>query len=126
MDIVHEYFVLRVLGFAFKRIAAQQNVPALEGIRVRYKPDAETFEEEGLELLGITKLHDVKLAYTVHQMLEESGLVYGHTDDGFSYVNEQAAYLIISFLAQRMATRLPMRTITDLDEFEGDRDAKRR
>jgi hypothetical protein len=115
VDIVHEYFVLRVLGHAFGRIAAQPKVAALEGIRVRYRPDAESFEDEGLELLGITKLHDVKLAFSVYQMLEESGLIYGRTDDGFFYVNEQAAYLVISFLAQRMSTRIPMRTITDVD-----------
>lgn len=115
IDIVHEYFVLPVLGHAFQRIAAQPNVAALDGVQIRYRPDATTDEEEGLDLLGITKLHDAKVAYTIYQMLEESGLIYGRTDEGFSYVNAQAAYLVISFLAQRMSTRLPMRTITDLD-----------
>lgn len=115
IDIVHEYSVLRVLGHAFQRIAAQPNVAAPTGAQIRYKRDAATYEGEGFEIRGITELHDAKVAYTIYQMLQESGLVYGRTDDGFSYVNDQAAYLIISFLAQRMSTRLPMRTITDLD-----------
>lgn len=115
IDIVNEYFVLNVLRRAFKRIAAQPGPAAQTKTRMRYSHEAWKYDEEGLEIAGITKLHDAKLAYSVYQMLEESGLIYGRTDDGFSYTNEQAAYLVISFLAQRMATRLPMRTITDVD-----------
>jgi hypothetical protein len=115
IDIVHEYFVLNVLRRAFKNIAARPSMAGQTGTRIRYNPEAWKYDEEGLEIAGITKLHDGKLAYTVYQMLEEAGLVYGRTDDGFSYTDERAAYLVISFLAQRMATRLPMRTITDID-----------
>jgi hypothetical protein len=116
IDIVHEYYVLRVLGQAFSRIAAHPGVAARSERRIQYRTDGSFHGENVLEIAGITRLHDVKIAYTVHQMLEEAGLIYGRADDGFSYVNEQSAYLIISFLAQRMATRLPMRTITDIDD----------
>jgi hypothetical protein len=115
VDIVHEYFVLRVLGQAFKRIASQPGVVARSERQIRIAAETSDFGGDTLEIPGITELHDGKLAYTVHQMLEENGLVYGRAGDGFSYVNDQAAYLIVSFLAQRMATRLPMRTITDID-----------
>jgi hypothetical protein len=112
LDIVHEYFVLKILGGAFQRIAARCKAEREERpIRLQ----ADDSGGEVLEIPGITKLHDGKVAYTVFQMLEEFGLIYGQADNGFSYVNEQAAYLIVSFLAQRMATRLPMRTITDID-----------
>jgi len=112
LDIVHEYFVLRVLRGAFQRIATRCEADG-EGRRICYQ--AGDSGEEGLEIRGITRLHDGKVAYAVFQMLEEFGLIYGQADNGFSYVNEQAACLIVSFLAQRMATRLPMRTITDVD-----------
>ncbi len=112
LDIVHEYSVLRMLRRAFQRIAAHCKADG-EGRPIRYQSDDSG--EGGLEIRGITKLHDGKVASTVFQMLEEFGLIYGRADDGFSYVNQQAAYLIVSFLAQRMATRLPIRTITDVD-----------
>jgi len=112
LDIAHEYSVLRVLRGAFQQIAARRKAGG-EGRPIRYQ--AHDSGEEGLEIPGITQLHDGKVAYTVFQMLEEFGLIYGEADNGFSYVNEQAAFLIVSFLAQRMATRLPMRTITDVD-----------
>ena len=114
IDIEHEYFVLRTLGLAFRRIASQPRVGALEGVKIRCDDNESDFGPT-LELLGMSKIHDGKVAYTIKQMLEEAGLVYGASDDGFSLVNADAAYLIISFLAQRMSTRLPLRTITDLD-----------
>lgn len=115
LEIVPEYFVLNALRRAFKRIAAQPEAAAKKGTRIRYKGQAATYDEEGLEISGITKLHDGKVAYIVYQMLKECRLIYGRAGKGFSYVDEQAACLIVSFLAQRMARRLPMRTITDVD-----------
>jgi hypothetical protein len=115
LDIVHEYSVLKVLARAFKRIAEQSNLSDQEGTRIRYKDRPWGSGEDELEISGVTKLHDSKVAYTVFQMLNDCNLIYGQAGDGFSYVNEQAAFLIVSFIAERMATRLPMRTITDID-----------
>jgi hypothetical protein len=115
VDIASEYFVLRALRKAFRRIAAEPKEVAQGSRRITYNPDAWGSDEDILEIAGIAKIHAAKLAGSVHQMLEDYGLIYGRTDDGFSYTDERAAYLIISFLANRMATRLPMRTITDVD-----------
>jgi hypothetical protein len=115
VDIASEYFVLRALRKAFERIAADPKVEPERSRRIMYDPHAWGSDEEILEIAGIAKIHAAKLAGSVHQMLEDFGLIYGRTDDGFSYTDERAAYLIISFLANRMATRLPMRTITDVD-----------
>ena len=113
LDIAHEYFVLRLLGAAFQRIRAESKLSREQAKHLRYVVD--DYDNTEFFIAGITKLHDSKVAYTVFQMLNEFGLIYGQDDKGFSYVNEQAACLIIWFLAQRMATRLPMRTITDVD-----------
>lgn len=114
LDIVHEYFVLRQLGRAFRSIAERNN-SALPTTRFRYSETASSWDDGGLEITGVTKLHDAKVAYTVYEMLEEAGLVYGRTDDGFLLVDAEAANLVVSLLAQRMSTRLPMRTITDVE-----------
>jgi hypothetical protein len=115
LDIVEEYFVLGALKQAFERIATRRGEPLSTTQRIKYKSDIEGSFEDELEILGIVKLHDFKIAYSVYQMLQERGLVYGRTTDGYSYVNEQAAWLIVSFLAQRMSRRLAMPTITDID-----------
>src|SRR5580704_14749465 len=57
LDIVHEYFVLRVLRGAFQRIATRCEA---DGEGIRYQ--AGDSGEEGLEIRGITKLHDGKVA----------------------------------------------------------------
>ena len=54
LDIVHEYFVLRLLGQAFKRIAAQPRVMGLAGTRIRYSSEVRSYHEEGLEIPGVT------------------------------------------------------------------------
>jgi hypothetical protein len=108
-DIVSEYFVLSALGKAFQRIAGQPNAKSLAG-KFRSNDD-----EEALEIEGIAKVHGFKIASVVLDKLRENGLVYGEADGGFFRVNEEAAYLIVSFLAHRMARRLPVRTITDMD-----------
>jgi hypothetical protein len=114
LDIVHEYFVLNQLGRVFKHIAnSRESAPSK--VRVRYSSIGEGLYTDSLEISGITRLHDTKVAYTVLQLLEESGLVYGQTDDDFLLVDERAAHVIVSLLAQRMATRLPIRTITDVE-----------
>lgn len=114
LDIVHEYFVLNVLRRAFKQIAESRQKEK-QGRQIRFRETAQNYEEEGLEISGIARLHDAKVAYTVHQMLEEFDLIYGEEENGFLFVDERAAFLIVSFLAQRMASRLPLRTITDID-----------
>jgi hypothetical protein len=115
VDIVGEYFVLRALRKALRTIAAQPHAIAKARRRITYSPDTWGTENEVLEISGITKLHAFKLASAVHQMLEEFGLIYGQTGDGYMYTDERAAFLIVSFLAHRIASRLPIRTITDVD-----------
>jgi hypothetical protein len=115
LDIVSEYFVLRVLGRAFSAIKAQPKAAIRQKQRLRFGK-ASRYDEMGvLEISGVTKLHDAKIAKAVYDMLKEHRLIYGNAGDGFHYVNKQAAALIVSFLAQRMSTRLPIRTITDVD-----------
>ena len=117
LDIVEEYFVLEALGHAFRRIASFSELSPTQVNRLFFKSsDVDSFEQE-LEILGIVKLHEFKIAYSVYQMLENNGLIYGQSADGFAYVDEQAASLIVSFLAQRMSNRLAMRTITDGEAF---------
>lgn len=115
VDIQSEYFVLIALRKAFRRIAADSKVTLQARRKMRYDPHSWGSDEEILEIAGIARIHAAKLAGAVHQILEDCGLIYGQTDDGYSYTDERAAYLIISFLANRMATRFPMRTITDID-----------
>jgi hypothetical protein len=115
LDIVQEYFVIHALREAFDRIAAQPKVAEMQTNRLHFRSAIDTADE--LEISGIVKLHEFKIAYSVHQMLEESGLIYGRSKEGFAHVNKDAAWLIVSFLAQRMSNRLAMRTITDGEPF---------
>jgi hypothetical protein len=117
LEIVAEYFVLRALEQAFQRIAAESMALPSKGERFRFVSNPEGLFEDELEISGIVKLHEFKIAYSIYQMLQENALIYGHSDDGFAYVNEKAASLIVSFLAQRMSNRLAMRTITDGESF---------
>jgi hypothetical protein len=115
LDIVHEYFVLKILQRAFKKLAGRRGAKPGQERQIHFKNESSEWGDEVLEISGITKLHDGKVAHTVFDWLKEYGLIYGKGEDGFHYVDEQAACLIVSFIAQRMATRLPLRTITDVD-----------
>lgn len=109
IDIVSEYFVLSALGRAFGRIAKR---PTAKALTAKFTCPGDSQDE--LEIEGIAKVHGFKIAGAVLDKLREHGLVYGDAEGGYFRVNDEAAYLIVSFLAQRMARRLPVRTITDV------------
>lgn len=110
IDIVSEYFVLTTLGKAFERIAKR---PIARRLAATFSSSNDL--EDSFDIEGIARVHGFKIAGVVLDKLRDHGLVYGDADAGFFHVNEEAAYLIVSFLAQRMAKRLPVRTITDVD-----------
>jgi hypothetical protein len=117
LEIGQEYFAFRALNQAFQRINKRSEGRPAFGERFRFKQDPEGFFDDELEISGIVKLHEFKIAYFVYQMLQENNLIYGHSDDGFAYVDKEAAALIVSYIAQRMSGRLGIRTITDEESF---------
>jgi hypothetical protein len=48
------------------------------------------FDDE-LEISGIVKLHEFKIASAVYQMLQETHLIYSRSHDRFAYVDAKAA-----------------------------------
>jgi hypothetical protein len=112
VNIASEYFVLAALRKSFSAIANRPNIKKVTGT---YYAPSDDWDEHTLELTGIAKIHGAKISDIVFNMLEEFALIHGKADDGSFYVNEYAADLIVSFLAQRMARRIPMRTITDIE-----------
>lgn len=117
LEIGQEYFVLLALRNALQRLKKPARRLPASGERFRFKQDPEGFFEDELEISGIVKLHEFKIAYFVYEMLRDNGLIYGHSDDGFAYVDRDAAALIVSYIAQRMSGRLGIRTITDEESF---------
>jgi hypothetical protein len=110
IEITKDYSVLDALRRAFRQIAAQDEVRSFrERILSTNFDDGET-----LRLDGAVFLHNAKVVYSVYDALREAGLIFGERD-GYYVVNNQAADLIVSFLAQRMSHRLAMRTLTGVD-----------
>lgn len=59
-----EYFVIRALEKAFQRIAAEFVTPP-KGERFRVVPNPDGLFEDELEISGVVKLHQFKIAYIV-------------------------------------------------------------
>jgi hypothetical protein len=65
LEIVAEYFVLRVLENAFQRIAAESATPPSKCDRFRLVSNPDGPFEDELEIAGVVKLHQFKIAYIV-------------------------------------------------------------
>lgn len=111
VKITKDYFVLDALNRSFSQISERKQ---RNGIQGRFIPQAKAAKET-LEINGAVLLHNYKVAYAVYHMLREHNLIYEDRGDGYFLVDEQAAYLIVSFIAQRMSNRLGIKTLTGVD-----------
>jgi len=111
-EITKDYFALNGLRNAFSQIAIDVSYRRLPGSMSEEGP----FGPERLAIGNATLIHGFKIAGAVHSMLRDAGLVYGEREDGYFLVDERAAHLIVSFLAQRMSRRLALRTLTGVED----------
>lgn len=111
VEITKDYSVLDALNRSFAQISEHKQTKSMKG-RFILSPES---VEDTLEIGGAVLLHNFKIAYSVYHMLKGHELIYGDRGDGYFLVDDRAAALIVSFIAQRMSHRLGIKTLTGLD-----------
>src|SRR5579859_1442270 len=114
INIVKEYWALGALREAFAQLSKDAAVKKLKGSFTSPSTDELSIDAEDLNIDGVTLLSAFKVSYSVYVELQRHGLIFAKTDDGNFLVDERAANLIVSFLAQRMSYRLAVRTLTGI------------
>jgi hypothetical protein len=110
VNIVSDYYVLTALEKAFSQLSKDSTSKKLKG---KLSHGRNSWSEK-LSIDGVTLLNAAKVAYVVRQQLQDHQLIFEERDDGNFLVDERAAALILSYLAQRMSRRLAVRTLAGI------------
>ncbi|HET7086033.1 MAG TPA: hypothetical protein VFI23_14745 [Rhizomicrobium sp.] len=112
LEITKDYHVLDALRKAFAQLSNDDQAKKLHA-NYSQLDDGATDE---IAISGFALLSAFKVTFIIYQMLREHDLIFEERDDGNFLMDERAANLIVSFLAQRMSYRLAVRTLTGVED----------